>query len=170
MKTLIKRPNYTLSIKTSCYSAFSFYPFFRNDRIPALPSARTNSFTTEAFLFCFTSTACTSALYIGEGRTKASSTKPLTKSEFTKAWQSSANLTSLLYIGRTEALAIYMIGLSSITIYRRGWSIHTKNIFFLIARPERQNYFGLYFLPYIYAAGGSYVSLSFTRFSHCGMI
>ena len=39
MKTLIKRPNYTLSIKTSCYSAFSFYTFFRNDRIPASPTA-----------------------------------------------------------------------------------------------------------------------------------
>ena len=96
MKTLIKRPNYTLSIKTSCYSAFSFYPFFRNDRIPALPSATlTNlpSFTTEAFLFCFTVRTHfrliyrreSTALLIDEGRTKASSTKSLTNSEFTKA-------------------------------------------------------------------------------------
>ena len=97
MKTLIKRPNYTLSIKTSCYSSFSFYPFFQNDRIPASSSARTNSFTLKASrpkLFYFalpTATlialpsALTSALYIGEGRTKASSTKSLTKSEFTKA-------------------------------------------------------------------------------------
>ena len=100
MKTLIKRPNYTPSIKTSCYGAFSFYPFFRNDRIPALPSARTNqppelhdrSFfillhrlpTVKMKVLAFRS-ALTSALYIGEGRTKASSTKPLTKSEFTKA-------------------------------------------------------------------------------------
>ena len=67
MKTLIKRPNYTLSIKTSCYSAFSFYTFFRNDRIPALSTAtlllyclasptatliNLLSFLTEAFLFC----------------------------------------------------------------------------------------------------------------------
>ena len=63
MKTLIKRPNYTLLIKTSCYSAFSFYTFFRNDRIPALPTAtllpyclvsliNLQSFLTEAFLFC----------------------------------------------------------------------------------------------------------------------
>ena len=55
MKTLIKRPNYTLSIKTSCYSAFSFYTFFRTDRIPALPTAtliNLLSFPTEAFLFC----------------------------------------------------------------------------------------------------------------------
>ena len=62
MKTLIKRPNYTLSIKTSCYSAFSFYTFFRTDRIFALLSGltvRTNSFPlinllsfpTEAFYF-----------------------------------------------------------------------------------------------------------------------
>ena len=101
MKTLIKRPNYTLSIKTSCYSAFSFYPFFRNDRIPALlsalPSARTNqpselhdrSFfillhrphSLPPYIYRRESTA----LLIDEGRTKASSTKPLTKSEFTKA-------------------------------------------------------------------------------------
>ena len=96
MKTLIKRPNYTLSIKTSCYSAFSFYPFFRNDRIPALLSVRTSnlpSFTTEAFLFCFPVRTPfrliyrreSTALLIDEGRTKASSTKPFTKSEFTKA-------------------------------------------------------------------------------------
>ena len=113
MKTLIKRPNYTLSIKTSCYSSFSFYPFFRNDRIPASSSARTNSFTLtnlrasrlKLFYFALSTaalialpSALTSALYIGEGRTKASSTKPLTKSEFTKAWQSSARLTSLYYI------------------------------------------------------------------------
>ena len=66
MKTLIKRPNYTLLIKTSCYSAFSFYTFFRSDRIPALPTAtlllycltsptatliNLPSFPTEAFLF-----------------------------------------------------------------------------------------------------------------------
>ena len=42
MKTLIKRPNYTLSIKTSCYSAFSFYTFFRTDRISALLSCLTD--------------------------------------------------------------------------------------------------------------------------------
>ena len=55
MKTLIKRPNYTLSIKTSCYSAFSFYTFFQTDRIPASPTAaliNLMSFQTEAFLFC----------------------------------------------------------------------------------------------------------------------
>ena len=57
MKTLIKRPNYTPSIKTSCYSAFSFYPFFgTTEFLPHRPSALTNlpGFTTEAFLFCFT--------------------------------------------------------------------------------------------------------------------
>ena len=96
MKTLIKRPNYTLSIKTSCYSAFSFYPFsgtteFLPYRLPALINLL--SFTTEAFLFCFTVRTHfhliyrreSTALLIDEGRTKASSTKPLTKSEFTKA-------------------------------------------------------------------------------------
>ena len=83
MKTLIKRPNYTLSIKTSCYSAFSFYPFFRNGRIPALPSAHTNqppelhdrSFfillhrlpPVKMKVLAFRS-ALTSALYIGESR------------------------------------------------------------------------------------------------------
>ena len=84
MKTLIKRPNYTPSIKTSCYSAFSFYPFFRNDRIPALPSPALTASRPKLFYFALPS-ALTSALYIGEGRTKASSTKPLTKSELTKA-------------------------------------------------------------------------------------
>lgn len=89
MKTLIKRPNYTLLIKTSCYSAFSFYTFFRNDRIAVSPTAALIdllSFLTEAFLFCLVDrrtnsftvllhclpaliaspTALTSALYIGE--------------------------------------------------------------------------------------------------------
>ena len=48
MKTLIKRPNYTLSIKTSCYSAFSFYTFFRNDRYtPALLSSFTARLTNQ---------------------------------------------------------------------------------------------------------------------------
>ena len=47
MKTLIKRPNYTLSIKTSCYSAFSFYTFFRNGRIPALLPSLTDSRTNQ---------------------------------------------------------------------------------------------------------------------------
>ena len=86
MKTLIKRPNYTPSIKTSCYSAFSFYPFFRNDRIPALLSACTNqpselhdrSFfillhrlpPVKMKVLAFRS-ALTSALYIGEGRTNS---------------------------------------------------------------------------------------------------
>ena len=83
MKTLKKRPNYTPSIKTSCYSAFSFYPFFRNDRIPALMSAYTNqpselhdrSFfillyrqpTVKMKVLAFRS-ALPSDLYIGESR------------------------------------------------------------------------------------------------------
>ena len=93
MKTLIKRPNYTLSIKTSCYSAFSFYTFFRNDRISALLSCLIDRLTNQppelpdrSFLFCLVDrctnnftvllhwptaliaslTALTSALYIGE--------------------------------------------------------------------------------------------------------
>ena len=86
MKTLIKRPNYTLSIKTSCYSAFSFYPFFGTG---LRRTVRTNFFCfqsqteVKAFYFALVAAALialpsafTSALYIGEGRTKASDKKP----------------------------------------------------------------------------------------------
>ena len=78
---------------------------------------------------------------------------------------------ALLYIGRTEALALYIGWTEASVLYIGEVEVYILKIFFfLIARPERQNYFGLYSLPYIYAAGGSHVSLSFTRFAFCGMI
>lgn len=133
MKTLIKRPNYTLSIKTSCYSAFSFYPFFRNDRIPAPPSARTNSFTLTAsrpklFYFALPS-ALTSALYIGESRPLYLLTKAELKLQALSLSLKVNSLKldglrpasprSIIYRENWSSCSIYMIRLSSITIYRR---------------------------------------------------
>ena len=138
MKTLIKRPNYTLSIKTSCYSSFSFYPFFRNDRIPASPSA------------------LTSALYIGESRPLYLLTKAELKLQ---ALSLSLKVNSLKLDSlrpTSPRSIIYRENWSSCSIYMRDWSSSTKIIFFFyLCRPERQNYFGLYSLPYIYAARGS---------------